>query len=263
MKPTQTLFLLPLLLLLAACNSGLNPRVFEKLRYDMPRAEAAAILAEKPWSRLILMPLPGASTETWVIDEYQGLHPHPFYSIAYRDERLQSVVISRLVAQAVPNEHYDERGFSTRRLDQLRDFLRENRHPLAWQELEGLDTEHHQRGPDPTTYTVAMVLIFPPATAGALLSPILIPLSSMMEGDNKALAMAKRARSLELTAGTTQAAAEQALGPPTSRHPHRNDPRCEHWDYVIKDRMVTELGCRLGFIDGKLAWIYLPRPEGR
>lgn len=254
----------------AGCNTGLDPRKFEEVRYGMPRADVLAVLQPEPselQSELRFfarqgrgaaegpVEVPVARPVEWRVERHSTLHPHPDYYTVYVDGALTSV----LLAEGIQAELYREEGWSRGEIEALAAQWSSDRAPLTWAELEPLDTAQHSREPDPTTYTIATFIVFPYALPVLVAMPVLVPLASLL-GLDTAVVEEKRSTLVDALdrcpAGADREAVVALCGEPSHVETQwRESGRLDVWVWEVRDGRNVAVNARCGFEDGELVWI--------
>ncbi|MFN3243907.1 MAG: hypothetical protein ACE37K_20545 [Planctomycetota bacterium] len=239
-----------------SCTAMLDPHRFEQVRYGMAHDEVEQVLEVAVRDRLRVLPEQPGDPE-WLLDGYWSEHPHPVYVVAYRDGELASV----LHQGDLPDDlRFVGAPMGHQRITRLVATFAATRHPLAWAELEPIDATARRDGLDPTTHTVLLLVVFPPALVGLAMLPVVWLTMPLFEGDVSELRMQLSARALSLPAGCTRERAAATLGEPRERRPVDGEPDVELWDYWVEDNLSSDFSCRLGFVGDRLRWVQASRP---
>lgn len=239
-----------------SCTAMLEPERLEKAAYGMPHDQVERVLDVAVQDRLRVLPAEPGGPE-WVIDGYWSEHPHPHYAMAYRE----GVLVSVLLQNDIPEDaRYLGGPIGPEEIASLVAAFEAERHPLTWAELEPIDTAAHRKELHPTTYTVMMLIAFPPALVGVALVPVIWLTLPLCEGDVHAMRRRLSAKALSLPVGCTREQALAVLGEPGGRQQPEGAPTVELWSYWVEDRMTSSFSCRLGFVGDRLGWVQASQP---
>ena len=132
---------------------------------------------------------------------------------------------------------------------------REQRVPLAWSELKAVDDAELLTTPNPTTVTLVTILGMPMVWPVLVLVPIMWPVSNSMFAARQERRQALWNLLLGLPVRAEAAEVVAALGEPTRKQAHPEDPAVEIWLYAERDDEHLTRGIRLGLVAGRVLWI--------
>mgnify|MGYP003663716422 FL=1 len=239
-----------LLMLSTACSTALDPVRFDGARYGMSESDLALQLDAVSSPELRFFPAEGVASDMRVA-LFRGRHPHPDYYVVYRDQKLHSV----LTAGRMGDHATQKAGWSRAALKELSVHLREQRVPLAWSELKAVDDAELLTTPNPTTVTLVTILGMPMVWPVLVLVPIMWPVSNSMFAARQERRQALWNLLLGLPVRAEAAEVVAALGEPTRKQAHPEDPAVEIWLYAERDDEHLTRGIRLGLVAGRVLWI--------
>lgn len=109
--------------------------------------------------------------------------------------------------------------------------------------------------PNPTTLTLVTILGMPPVWPALVLVPIMWPVSNAIFADRRERRQAVSDLLLALPVRAEAAAVVAALGEPTRKQAHPEDPAVEIWLCAERDDQHLTRGIRIGLVAGRVLWI--------
>ena len=245
-------------LMAAACQSGLNPRRFDRVEYGDSAADVRAALGADVSGRLKILAGSGGA-DAVVLDSYMSEHPHPDYYVAYRDGQLCSVLLANELGR---QNQWLGSVQSTGGLAAIQERLLAARLPLSWEQLEPIDAADRKQTASPEAVMLTWIVIWPPVACSVAMLPVVWVAHECLMPDIDGIRNALTATALALPYGASTEVVEGALGPPSESSRVEGEPGTELWSYTVRAGAVQDFACRLGFVDGCLKWVYANRPAG-
>ena len=241
-----------------ACQSGLDPRRFDRVDYGDSAADVRAALGADVSGRLKILAESGDGGAV-VLDSYMSTHPHPDYYVAYRGGELCCVLLANELGR---RSHWLGSVQTVEGLAAVERRLLAARLPLSWERLEPLDAEHRTQTASPEVVMLTWMVIWPPVACSVAILPVVWVAHECLMPDIDGARNALTAQALALPWGADKEVVEDALGPPSSASRSEEEPGTELWSYSVRAAGVQDFACRLGFVDGRLTWVYANRPAG-
>ena len=245
-------------LVAAACQSGLDPRRFDRVAYGGSAADVRAALGADVSGRLKILADSGDGSAL-VLDRYMSTHPHPDYYVAYRDGELCCVLLANDLGR---RNQWLGSVQTVKGLAAIERRLLGARLPLSWEQLGPLDAEHRTQTASPEVVMLTWMVIWPPVAGSLAILPVVWVAHECLMPDIDGIRNALTAKALALPWGARKEAVEDALGTPSDSSRSEEEPGTELWSYSVRAGGVQDFACRLGFVDGRLKWVYANRPAG-
>ena len=245
-------------LMAAACQSGLDPRRFDRVDYGDSAADVRAALGADVSGRLKIFAESGDGGAV-VLDSYMSTHPHPDYYVAYRGGELCCVLLANELGR---RNQWLGSVQSAKGVAAIQRRLLAERLPLSWEQLELLDAEHRKQTASPEVVMLTWIVIWPPVACSFAFLPVVWVAHECLMPDIDGIRNALTAKALALPCGASTKVVEEALGPPGDSSRSEGEPDTELWSYSVRAGGVQDFACRLGFVNGRLKWVYANRPAG-